>query len=107
MILCIKIIFVILLQRLSGGINDLNIAKLNLPKINYILVLENINNDIMELNKELNKYFKVDFKFKLGVKNKNKNKYQKEVINYELKNRLKKYCENDIILYDLIKKKKC
>lgn len=100
----IKFLGKLILYRISGGYYDLEKAIKNLNKINYILVLENFNEDIETLNKKLNKYFNVEYKFdKYIYINKSKINYKK-YIDDVLYNKIKKLCIEDIILYNKILK---
>jgi hypothetical protein len=50
----------IMLKRLSGETYDLSIAFNNLKQVNIILIFEKLQDDIIKLNKVLNKYYKIN-----------------------------------------------
>ena len=77
------------------------IALNNIKKISYIMILENFNEDIVELNNKLNKYFNVEYKFNIQYENINKNKkiYEEDI------NAINQYLIylKDVDLYNYIK----
>ena len=60
--------------RLSGGTGIYKDAIENISKINCILIMENIDNDILELNSCLNKKYNINVPIKIISKNINNNK---------------------------------
>ena len=93
--------------KLGGGKYDLNKALDNSEDVSFFLILENFDNDIIELNNKLNDYFNVNFKFNINKNNINKNNFNyKEFIDNNLYEKIKGYCEKDIILYNKIVRKK-
>jgi hypothetical protein len=93
--------------KLGGGKYDLNKALDNSEDVSFFLILENFDNDIIELNNKLNDYFNVNFKFNINKNNINKNNFNyKEFVDNNLYEKIKGYCEKDIILYNKIVRKK-
>ena len=80
---------------------SVNKIKTIITQFTYILILENIEEDIKILNKLLNKYYNVNYNIQLNFINVNENK---KIKNIELlKEKIKKYCEYDYTLYNIVK----
>lgn len=88
--------------RLSGETSILELALNNIKSINCILIQENINEDLIYLNKILNTKFNVNNI--LVLNNKNIAKYEYAQLNdYDfLKNNYYEYFKDDYILYNTI-----
>ena len=92
----------LLVKRLSGNTYNLDNILDNLNYINCILILENINEDILLLNKSLNNYTKTNNTINITKTNSNQENinYTKD---YERLYEFKHLLENDILIYNYIK----
>ena len=79
--------------------SELNEIDKRLKEFNYILILENIKNDIVTLNKSLNKAFGKKIVLQEEKKNVNNHKIKDEET---LRKLLKKYCVLDELVYNRI-----
>lgn len=91
-----------ILLRLSGNTLDVNLAKENIQKINYILILETFNDDLISLNELLNNKYNIKIEMENIINNEN-------IINYkDFKNKdleiINKYINliEDIEIYEFI-----
>lgn len=75
-----------------------------LKEFNYIAILENMDDDLLILNKLLNKYFSKNIKLDNIIKNVNKEVYIKE--SELLKKKMVLYCQNDTFIYERVKSMK-
>ena len=89
----------LLTRRLSGNTNKLLVALDNLKYINCILILEQLESDIVSLNKLLNETTDATLKFKMIFKNVH-NSYTVE--DYVRVKQFERYFASDIHLYSVI-----
>ena len=98
----------IIAMRLIGNHNILNNVQIfesaieNIDKINCVLIMENINEDLELFNEILNKKYKNDYKLELGKNNTNdmyKNNIETDMILLE---KYKDHFDIDIKIYDYI-----
>ena len=89
----------LLTRRLSGNTNKIRIALENLQYINCILILEQLESDVVLLNKLLNKTTGASLKFKMIFKNVH-NSYTVE--DYARIKQFEKYFVSDIHIYSVI-----
>ena len=88
----------LLTTRLSGNTDNYQTAIDNIKSINCILVMENINTDLIKLNKLLNKHFNKNYQLKL--EHTNKNKINKNELDFLFLEKYHTHFENDINLYN-------
>ena len=89
----------LLTRRLGGNTNNLTVALDNLKHINCILILEQLESDVVSLNKLLNETTGAALKFKMIFKNVHKS-YSIE--DYARITKFKQYFASDIKLYSVI-----
>ncbi len=93
------------ISNILGITNETTIDEIDkrLKEFNYIAILENIDNDLITLNKNLNEFFGVDYVLSKLFLNKNENKDKNQIKDIEkLYLLLKKYCSLDELVYDRI-----
>ena len=81
--------------------SDINEIDKRLKEFNYILTIENLENDLVTLNKSLNKIYKKNYFFHNQKKNFSKKKSEIKD-EKKLKFLLKKYCTIDELVYNRI-----
>lgn len=93
----------IISKRLSGETNNIDDCIKNLQEINYILILEKINDDIPILNNCLNNLYNTNYSINIENENVNKIDYKSylEIDILVLKN-YEIYYNNDMYLYNYI-----
>jgi len=90
--------------RIAGGKNDLEIAKKNVHNISYIIVLENMSEEISKLNNILNNIYNCNSKIDITMRDNINNDSKYKNIDINFKRKVYDMCKNtnDYILYQYI-----
>ena len=99
----------LMIHRLSNGSNNLHEVNENMKKMDYIMIYENLNDDIKELNCLLKDKYQIDAKLELPHRNKtgdnNENntvENYKKYVDMNLKKKILQFCTKDMELYNFI-----
>lgn len=83
----------------SNNVFNIKKLKINIKNFTYILILENIDEDIKHLNKLLNNYYNCNYN--IIMPHTNKNEYIVKDSNL-LKEKIKLCCTRDLTLYNMV-----
>ena len=85
----------------SNNVFNIKKLKTNIKNFTYILILENIDEDIKHLNKLLNNYYNCNYILNIEHINNNNNNTTIKDSNL-LKEKIKLHCTRDLTLYNIV-----